>query len=174
MPFPTKLINSLYPFTLLQVTLLLTLLHFKESTLGNSLPDPLDLIRTEDLRKRWGNQVVIQRKHPRHDERRAGVVGRESRDNDRRRAVGVHLHVEGTLREDGGLVAREHVADHPLFPSGIDGATLGDHLGDDAAGEDEEDFGGSRVDVQGGDLAACGSEKGMAVRSHKKEGSSFS
>ena len=64
--------------------------------------------------------------------------------------------MEGALGEDGCLVGEEFVSDDPLLAGGwVNGAAFGEHLGDDMARDEVEDFGGAGVDVNCGDRAGC-------------------
>ena len=64
--------------------------------------------------------------------------------------------MECALREDCGLVGEEFVSNDSLLAGGwVDGAAFREHLGDDMARNEVEDFGGAGVDVDCGDGAGC-------------------
>ncbi|EGX91304.1 Acyl-coenzyme A:6-aminopenicillanic-acid-acyltransferase 40 kDa form, putative [Cordyceps militaris CM01] len=107
-----------------------------------------------------GEDVVGQRKGLVGDEAEAAVLVGEDGEGGDGAAVGVDLRVQGALVKDGERVRTQLVADDA--PAG---AELGDRLGDEPPGEDDEHLGCARVDVQLADGAALRSKRG--VRMHR-------
>lgn len=123
--------------------------------LRKRLPDLIQLPFLNRATKLTNKDIVAQREKLRRHGRRAGVLGREASDGERRLAVGVHLRVERPLVEDGHLQRPELRADHARVVLGVEDAAFGDGLGVDAACGDSEELGTAGVNVGRDDAAGC-------------------
>lgn len=116
--------------------------------LGKGIANSIDILPGDDLSKRGRNNLVAQRKKPVDDQRRAGVLGRETCDNSGRLTVHVQLRVEGSGRKDCQHARAELGANGSLLPVGVQHTGLGEHLSRDTSGGDGKNLGGAGMEVQ--------------------------
>lgn len=112
------------------------------------MPDLVNILASNDVSKRGGKEVISQGKSPSRNQTGARVVRCEGRHRERRFTMQIHLGVECPHGEDRHLPGAELIADDSLGAVGSDDTGLWDHLSDDAAVEDEEEFRGTIVDVE--------------------------
>lgn len=142
--------------TLRNVALLDARVNLRRQALRQRGADAVNVRAGDAVAELRRDDVVRQRKGLVGDEAEAAVLGREDCEAGDGVAVRVNLRVQRALVKDIEHVGAQLVADDALLALGVDGAELGNGLGDETAGEEDEHLGGTGVDVQLADGAAYG------------------
>ena len=134
----------------LETALVQATLYTQRHVLGNQGPKLIDILpsKGEIAIERCLEKIVIEIKEALRRLLHARILGRESSHKCRRKTVGIHLRVEGTLWEHGSLVRVDDAADNR-------DTVLGNVLCDEAALDDNVHFGAARVGVRGVETACA-------------------
>ncbi len=134
---------------LLKTALSGALIEFNLSGLRDCVPNGTDIVASNALSESRDNDIVAQSKSLGRNSARAGVPRCATCDSGRRFALQICLSVKRAHREDRHHVGAKLSTDHPLGSISVEHARLRDHLSDNIAGDNNEEFGGPRMEMNG-------------------------
>lgn len=140
--------GSVLDGSLLKATGLEALINTKSNALRDSLPDLVDILTGDALAEGSSNDIVAQRNKFISDLTSSKVLSCKGSNEGSGLAVGVELCVDRSLVEGSHHVGCKLSADNTTLAILVEDAVLGDHLGDEAAGGDNLEFSGARVNVK--------------------------